>query len=135
MNKKNKRIEICNDFTAYLVRRINKLMPMCKPVRVLVTLSPSDRRYPSIEAMNGKKIYIELMNGKKIYIYINKQDEIGFMAEDYEQDFYLVNDIFRNFNGERYRIFDNYKDLSMVNMIKVVNELVINDLSKMLNEG
>ncbi len=143
-----KELDLCH----YLTNLINKLIPMSNAVNSIKTMSnamPSkngeEAEIATITLMNGSEIYITGHNIFKGQFYENPVTvnstayRIGFA-------FYNVdgskssNDEWKAFSKKDRLTYDfnkenNYKDLDMIDFMKVVTVLVIDDLNKMLNEG
>ncbi len=137
---------------SYLVDRMNKLMPMCKAVMKETQVKSlnntgGSKNIPTIELMNGKKIYIThhrvcysgYYNSPSTLMLINM---IAFSVDEGKQYF----DVFKEQkSGKNYYFYEidkysfyelsnnnlmgvYYKNLSIVNFMSVVSELVVEDL-------
>ncbi len=144
-----KELNLCS----YLVDRMNKLMPMCK-AKVTVTRMVSgennieERDIPTIELMNGKKIYITQystygdkyrnsqysLNYEKYYIAFSV-NQLWFIFKPFISMVNIDYNKFNNnyvmsseYNFDSIEAKNNYENLSIMNFMKVVSGMVVNDL-------
>ncbi len=133
-----------SNFCSYLVDRINKLIPMCKAVRAttriknLTDTSDTLKDIPTIELMNGKKIYITRYRVSNSGYYspwstFMKVNIIAFSVDEGRQYFDVFKDKKKGGNYYFYERDKYYKNLSIVNFMKVVNELVVEDLVNLVS--
>ncbi len=128
-----KELDLCH----YLVCRINKLIPMCNAVESIT--KTDNKMMATITFMNGKSVYITQYHYNKKPSYNTNKCIIGFTYyNDYNKS--SVHDlhweIFCMKNGSSCDFYQdiNYKDVSFSKFMKHVNDLVMSDLNKMLDE-
>ncbi len=148
-----KELELCH----YLVRRINKIIPLCNAVESITKMCQYntfvDDNYKNIATitfMNGKSIYITgqtvlssmgmtssserlFYNTNSVTNYIKNSYTIGFSYKEivfyHWEAFCIYNGGYYDFNKK-----NDYKDLSIEKFMMIVNNLVVRDINKMLDE-